>query len=561
MPPTVSTERSGPEYDDLRAVVSELAERLERIEARLGIPAKAVEKKPEPVELQRVEQATETRREGDSLEFEVGQTWFALIGIFALAIGIAFLLSLPFAGLPVWAPSTAGYLASALILYLARVSQKSFQEISKYLRGAGMLLLFFATLRLFYFGTESALAATSLTGMTLLLLTVGLNLVLAWRRKSPILFVLAMLTGCGAALAVGTAWFVAGLLTVLIGLAVYGQIKQDWRWMAPAVFSSAVLTYFLWALGNPFLTGAVRVVSESYPVAYCIPLWIGLFSYALIQRPNRNHEDTPVQVADVLMCGLGFSVFFLHHLLGHPSRLMMGQIVMAVLMLGISLVFWRREKSKFSTFIYAMTGYMALSIALIKAFGSPEVFVALSLQSLVVIATAIYFCSPFIIVANSFIFVGIILCYMGVSEVEQGMSIGFGVVALISARILNWQKKRLTLQTELMRNIYLIIAFLIFPYALYHMVPDVYVAVAWVALSLFYYGLFLFFGNRKYRWMGHSTLLLTALYAIVIGTARLESHYRIITFLVLGSIMVIVSLVFSIIRSRRRKSRKPGERE
>ncbi|MGA1204615.1 MAG: hypothetical protein ACO3ZW_02245, partial [Opitutales bacterium] len=349
----MSTDRSGPEYDDLRAVVSELAERLERVEARLGIPAKAAAKKPEPVEVQRMEQGTETRREGDSLEFEVGQTWFALIGIFALAIGMAFLLSLPFAGLPVWAPSTAGYLASALILYLARVSQKSFQEISKYLRGAGMLLLFFATLRLFYFGAESALEATSLAGIFLLLVTVGLNLVLAWRRKSPILYVLAMLTGCGAALAVGTPWFVAGLLTVLVGLAVYAQIKLDWRSMAPVVFSAVVLTYFLWALGNPFLTGTVRVVSESYPVVFCIPLWIGLFSYALIQRPDRDHEDTPVQVADVLMCGLGFSVFFLHHLLGHESRLMVGQIVMAVLMLGISLVFWRREKSKFSTFIYA----------------------------------------------------------------------------------------------------------------------------------------------------------------------------------------------------------------
>ena len=75
-------------------------------------------------------------------------------------------------------------------------------------------------------------------------------------------------------------------------------------------------------------------------------------------------------------------------------------------------------------------------------------------------------------------------------------------------------------------------------------------------LSLFYYGLFLFFGNRKYRWMGHMTLLLTAMYVVLVGTAKLESHYRIITFLALGSIMVIVSLIFSFIRRKQVSSPK-----
>jgi len=261
----------------------------------------------------------------------------------------------------------------------------------------------------------------------------------------------------------------------------------------------------------------------------------------------------------LLMCGLGYGVFFLHHLLGFESQLIVAQLVIAVLLLGIAYVFWTREKSSFSTFLYAMTGYMALSIALIKWFDSPEVFVALSLQSLIVIATAIYFSSKFIILANCLIFIGIIFGYIAVSEVEQGMSIGFGIVALVSARILNWQKERLTLKTEFMRNSYLAIAFTILPYALFYLAPDKFVAVAWVALSLFYYGLFLFFGNRKYRWMGHSTLLLTALYAVLIGTAKLESHYRIITFLVLGSIMIIVSLIFSYIRGKQATKDKPEE--
>ncbi len=556
MPPKVSTHPSPGEKDsDLRIVVEQLAQRLERVESRLGMERQEEPVAPVVAEREQAEPVESGKGEGESLEFEVGQTWFALIGIVVLAIGMAFLLSLPFASLPAWAPSVGGYLVSAVILYLAKVSRRSFEVISKYLRGAGMLLLFFATLRLFYFGEVAAFSTGSLVGRGLLLATVAINLTLAWRRGSTFLFVLAVLTGCVAALAVGSAWFVVSTLTALVALSAYGQVAREWRNMAPVVFPACVLTYGLWAIGNPVFGHPVGVVGADYPVVYGIPIWMAIFSYAVMRRPDREAEDTPVQVAGVLMCGMGFSVFFLHHLLGFETRMMGSQLVMAVLLLGISLAYWIRERSKFSTFIYAMTGYMALSVALISAFDSPEVFVALSLQSLVVIATAIYFCSPFIIVANSLIFIGIILGYMVVSEVEQGMSIGFGIVALVSARILNWQKKRLTLQTELMRNTYLVIAFMVFPYALYYMVPEMFVVVAWTGLALFYYGLFLFFGNRKYRWMGHWMLLLTALFAIIIGTSRLESHYRIITFLVLGSIMVIVSLVFSIIRSKRRKTR------
>jgi len=549
----VKTNTSGSGESDLRAAVLELAQRMDRVEKRLGL---VVEETVVPEEAPDFEKpAAAPPEKEESLEFEVGQTWFALIGIVALAIGAAFLLSLPFADLPSWLPSVAGYVISAIVLYLAKVSRRSFEVISKYLRGAGMLLLFYATLRLFYFGEVVAVSTGSLMGRSLLLATVAINLTLAWRRGSTFLFVLAVLTGCVAALAVGSAWFVAATLTALVALSAYGQVAREWRNMAPVVFPACVLTYAVWAIGNPVFGHPVGVVGTDYPVVYVIPLWMSLFSYAVMRRPDREAEDTPVQISGVLMCGLGFSVFFLHHLLGFDTRMVSSQLVMAVLLLGISLAYWVREKSKFSTFIYAMTGYMALSVALVSAFDAPEVFVALSLQSLVVIATAVYFCSPFIIVANSLIFIGIILGYMGVSEVEQGMSIGFGIVALVSARILNWQKERLALQTELMRNTYLVIAFLVFPYALYYMVPEMFVAVAWTGLALFYYGLFLFFGNRKYRWMGHWMLLLTALYAIVIGTARLESHYRIITFLVLGSIMVVVSLVFSIIRSKRRKTR------
>lgn len=92
-----------------------------------------------------------------------------------------------------------------------------------------------------------------------------------------------------------------------------------------------------------------------------------------------------------------------------------------------------------------MTGYAALSVAIMKTSAVPEVFVWLSIQSVVVAATAVWFRSRFIMVANFLIYVAIILAYVFLRKAETGISAGFGLVALVSARILNWQKDRLEL--------------------------------------------------------------------------------------------------------------------
>jgi hypothetical protein len=137
-----------------------------------------------------------------------------------------------------------------------------------------------------------------------------------------------------------------------------------------------------------------------------------------------------------------------------------------------------------------------------------------------------------------------------VAQRETGISLGFGLVALGSARILNWKRDRLELKTELMRNAYLLVAFVVFPYAFYHLVPGRYVGLAWVGLALFYYAMNLIVRNQKFRWMGHATLLLTSLYIVVVGTSSFGPVYRVLSFLALGTVMLVVSLVFTRLRKR-----------
>jgi hypothetical protein len=124
-------------------------------------------------------------------------------------------------------------------------------------------------------------------------------------------------------------------------------------------------------------------------------------------------------------------------------------------------------------------------------------------------------------------------------------SLSFGVVALISARVMNWQKHRLELKTEFMRNSYLATAFVMIPYSFYHIVPAGYISLSWVGIALFYYLLSIILRNEKYRWMALLTLLLTVFYVSIIGIARLSPVYRIVSFIVLGIVLLIVSIAYT----------------
>jgi uncharacterized membrane protein len=103
-----------------------------------------------------------------------------------------------------------------------------------------------------------------------------------------------------------------------------------------------------------------------------------------------------------------------------------------------------------------------------------------------------------------------------------------------------------------MRNGYLAAVFFVFPYSLCHLVPRKSVGLAWVGLALGYYLLSMVLKNRKYRWMGHATLLLATCYVAAVGTRSFEPVYRILSFLVLGTVLLIVSLSYTRLQSRQR---------
>lgn len=488
------------------------------------------------------------------LEFVVGQNWLASVGVLVLTCGVGFALLLPLAGLPPFVPSLAGGTVALALLALAFRWHSTFTLVAGYFRGAGMVLLYFSVLRLFFFGAEHALSVDRVAGRLLLLAIVAANIAIALRRQAAWLTGLALLTGFVSVVAVGTPSMVFVGVTVLLAIGAWAAVTRGWPWLQLFLVPAGFITHLLWLINRPWQGRSVALASQPAAGIYVVLAFVLINAMASLLRRHRDEEDLATIVAVLLNSGVGYAVFVLATVGGASAHFGPAHLAASTVFLGLAITFWKRVRSPITTFFYAMTGYLALSVALVKLVPVPELFLWLSVQSLLVVGTALWFRSKLIVVGNFFVFLGIVAAYMAVAATsESGISIGLGVVALLTARILRWQQERLDLRTELMRNAYLASGFVIFPYAAYHLVANAWVPVSWVAVAVAYYLMNLVVRSPKYRWMGHLTLLLTAFYMVVVGIFQLGPAYRIASFLLLGTVLLIVSLIFTMVRARRRE--------
>ena len=146
---------------------------------------------------------------------------------------------------------------------------------------------------------------------------------------------------------------------------------------------------------------------------------------------------------------------------------------------------------------------------------------------------------------NTILFSGILGVYLAFYPSVDKVNIAFVITAFISARIINWKKERLTLQTEMIRNTYLIALFFIMLFALYHLVPPQYVALSWTAAAVFYFIMSLTLKLIKYRWMAIATVLVTGFYLFFVDLSHLETGYRVLAFLFLAVISLGASMYFT----------------
>jgi len=538
------------DQDVVLASLRRLEARIAAIESHLGVT-------PDEIALKPPADTTASAPENEeAIEMRIGENWFAKMGILVLILGLVFLLTFPYRNLPPALPSLAGFVLAAGLVILATRWQQSHAYISGYLEGGGIALLFFATLRLSFFADEPALTEPLIL-TALLACAVGIGFFLATRASSPPLFVLSLLLGCLACLISNSPMILFIGLALLTLVGVNYAVRYRWQWLFALTAGLVLFTHFLWFLNNPVLGNKLELVAAPYVNIFFVIVYVCIIAAGSLWRARDGEEAASALTTAFVNGGGGYALFLLLTITNFRDHLVASHLLASAALLGIAIVFWIRYRSVYSTFVYAMLGYAALSVAIIAEFASPEYFIWLALQSLLVVSTAVWFRSRLIVVGNFVIFLGLFFAFLFVAKQISLISICFGIVALVSTRILNWQKDRLTLKTEHMRNAYLGTAFFMIPYALYHTVPPGFVSISWLVVALFYYLMSRTLKSRKYRWMGLLTLAITIPYAFLVDMTRLDPAFRIISFIILGTVLLAVSISYS--KRRAAASRQPGE--
>ncbi len=527
-----------------------LDQRITRLEAHLGLsPAGRSESTGGPAATTDLHQAVEYGG-GPGLETRLGEIGMSWASSTVLLLGIAFLMAYTRGlGYPVIAVAL-GYLAAGAFYLIARVSSERAAVLSGTMIGASLILLFYSTLRLHYFSPEPLIVNAAVV-LAALALVVGFHYYVAWQRNSESIAMLATLMALALGLFVNTPRVGLPIFVIVAAIAVQLALRREWWMLLGLTIVATYAGHLLWLMNNPIMGRPLGAIArDQYSPALLF------FCAAVFCRPPlaRDPSAEPLSIPIILLNSLGLSVIASLAIYAIYQNAFAGVfLACAVFFLAVSALQWVKSRRRLAAAIYACFGYIGLTAALYGYTGIPAVFLWLCLQSLLVVCMALWFRSKFLVVANSLIFLAILGIYVTSYPSSDWANLSFALVGHASARIINWQKERLTLRTEMLRNVYLGIGFVFVLYGLYHAVPSQYVTMSWAAAAVVYFLISLALRNIKYRWLAINSMVVTIAYLFLRDLTRLESKYLVPALLSVGIAALAISLYYA--RSRRTPGR------
>jgi hypothetical protein len=490
--------------------------------------------------------------DGTGLESKIGRFGLAWLGNVVLLFGITFLSQYLMNIGHLYFACFIGYFATASIFLLANYLKKTNDHLAFMFRLNAQILLFYITMRLHFF-SASPLISNKSVSIILLLGIIVFQTILAIRNKSQFLALLALFFSLLVALLGDATHFTLPIITLGSAGVIYYYIKFNWR---PLIVLTIFLTYIsfsLWLFGNPVMGHQFELIPDLKNGVIYLFLIGAAYSILLFFR-NRNTTSDDFLIGVTLLNGVLFSFLLLLVVLRfYYTNYVLLFSVISICCLIYSTILHSRSEWNFGSAYFALYGFMAMSIALYGLVGLPEVYLLLSFQSLLVVSMALWFRNRLIVVMNSLLFLTILLVYIFSSSPVNGVNFSFAIIALVSARIINWKKSRLKIETDLMRNLYMIEGFLMVLYGLSHALPKQFVTVSWTIAALLYFLISILLKNVKYRYMALGTMICAAIYLFLIDLARIEIIYRVLALLLLATISIGISMYYT---NRAKKSDK-----
>lgn len=490
----------------------------------------------------------------EHLESRIGEHGMAWLGNIVLLFGIIFIIQLlDSRGLKL-VSVFSGLIAVAGSYLLGSRLKIHFPVMSTLFNYTGHILLFFVAMKLHYFSSDPLLES-NLAGFIPPVLAIGGLGYISYRNKSQALAGIVMIMVVLLAIFTNSTHLMLSLLVILAGASLLQSARSGWWTILILSIFLVYITYVIWLMNNPFINQKVQAVKD-HQFSY-IYLFIFAFIYSMFAL-WRSGKKIPAGIinSSIVINGLGFTLTISLVILTFFKEnyvLILGMIS-AFCMVYAFVLQWRGDW-KLAAALYALYGFAVLSITVSVIYKFPLAFLLLSIQSLLVVSMALWFRSRFIVVMNMTLFIGLLGAYLIAFDSIHSVNFSFAIVALVTARVINWKKKRLEIQTEFLRNIYLLAGFIMTLVSLYKAVPDKYITLSWTGAALLFFLLSIILSNVKYRWLAISAMIVSAIHLFLFDLKNISLGYRIIALLFLA----IISLGISIFYARRLRTRKEQE--
>jgi len=520
--------------------------RLARLEAAFANPVKEDSYRSEEYNLKSgtaiIPETLDEEEKG--LESRIGRFGLAWLGNIVLLFGITFLAQyLMLKGLGLLSV-ILGYVAAGSIFLLANYLKKTNDHLSFMFKINALVLLYYITLRLHFFSAQPVIHDKTIS-VILLLLLVCLQAYISIRDKSQVFAGLTVVFALITAIVGDTTHFTLLLLVLTAAGSVYYYYRYNWQSLLILTIIFVYTLFFLWMVGNPVMGHKMQLTAVQHSgVIYFFGLGACYSIILLFRKTDAIYDDFLIGVTFVN--GILFTILLIFVVLGFFSK---NYVVLfsaiTIFCLGYSTVLHSRSDWNFGSAYYALYGFMAMSIALYGLLGFPRVYLFLAVQSLVVVSMALWFRNKLIVVMNSLLFLTILIIYLLSSKSINEVNFSFALIPLISARIINWKKSRLHIETDLMRNLYLAEGFFMVLFALFHAIPKQFITLSWTIAALIYFLLSFILKNVKYRYMALGTMISAALYLFIVDLARIEIIYRVLALLFLAAISIGISIYYT----------------
>ncbi|MCF6170830.1 MAG: hypothetical protein L3J66_07640 [Bacteroidales bacterium] len=526
----------------------EIIERLNALELRMSRLEKGVAVVPEEeeaVELGNPFEQFKDISDGSFLESRIGEFGLAWLGNIVLFFGITFLVQhIQNLGHPLFA-AIFGLLSAAGIFVLAHFLKTVFPKKVIIFKLNAWLLLFYATLGLHFF-SNAPIIASKPVGLFLLLLVVAVQLFVAIRKRSATLAGIALLFLSVIAVVSDMTHFTLSVAVVITALSILFLYRFTWIRLVYLSIFLVYLTFLIWFLSNPVMGHQFQAITvHHFGFIYLFAIAAVYSLVGLVNNTGSSYSKSAI-VGSIILNGSGFAVLlglFTVSFFKDDYTFLLGSVSAYCLLYAVLLQI--KSEWKITAALYALFGFVVLSLALHGIYEFPRTYFLLAFQSLLVVSMAIWFRSKFIVIMNTLLFITLLILYLSTSSSIDGVNISFSFVALLTARILNWKKDRLTIQTDMLRNIYLMIGFVMVLFTLYHIMPDRFITLSWTAVAVIYFVLSVVLKNVKYRYLALASMIAAAFYLFIIDLARIGLIYRIMALLFLAIISIGLSVYYT----------------